>query len=138
MNLLCPNCSRMLTVPDQYAGQIMRCPLCSGVFTVPDPPAAPPQADSPSAIVSARRGTEREPTRTHVGDCVLQEQLGQGGMGEVWRAVHQITGREVAVKLVRGPSATTEGVARFQQECQIVGGLYHPHVVGVIGSGSLP
>ena len=35
MNLLCPNCQKMLTVPDQSAGQLMRCPLCTGTFTVP-------------------------------------------------------------------------------------------------------
>jgi hypothetical protein len=44
MNLLCPNCQKPLTVPEQYAGQPMRCPLCSGTFTVPalPTPAAPP------------------------------------------------------------------------------------------------
>jgi hypothetical protein len=41
MNLLCPNCQKMLTVPDQYAGQLMKCPLCNGTFTVPSLPAAP-------------------------------------------------------------------------------------------------
>jgi hypothetical protein len=55
MNLLCPNCGKMLTVPEQYAGQMMKCPLCSGTFTVPalpggglelpaQPPAQPPAA----------------------------------------------------------------------------------------------
>jgi hypothetical protein len=63
MNLLCPNCQKMLTVPEQYAGQLMKCPLCSGNFTVPalpggphvDPapafapaPAAPPPPSAPS------------------------------------------------------------------------------------------
>jgi hypothetical protein len=31
----------MLTVPEQYAGQLMKCPLCNGTFTVPALPAAP-------------------------------------------------------------------------------------------------
>src|SRR6516162_9166111 len=35
MELLCPNCQKKLTVPEQYAGQIMRCPLCQGTFNVP-------------------------------------------------------------------------------------------------------
>ncbi len=35
MNLLCPNCQKLLTVPDQNAGQTMKCPLCNGPFTVP-------------------------------------------------------------------------------------------------------
>lgn len=47
MNLLCPNCQKMLTVPDEFAGQMMKCPLCSGTFTVPGlPGAAPPSSPS--------------------------------------------------------------------------------------------
>lgn len=47
MNLMCPNCQKMLTVPEQYAGQLMKCPLCAGNFTVPGLPAsAPPPGPS--------------------------------------------------------------------------------------------
>src|SRR5439155_11562176 len=45
MNLLCPNCQKMLMVPEQYAGQRMQCPLCSSQFTVPALPSVP--ASSP-------------------------------------------------------------------------------------------
>jgi hypothetical protein len=41
MNLLCPHCQKMLTVPEQYAGQPMKCPLCTNTFTVPALPQAP-------------------------------------------------------------------------------------------------
>jgi hypothetical protein len=41
MELLCPNCQKKLTVPDQYAGQVMKCPLCAGTFTTPSLPPAP-------------------------------------------------------------------------------------------------
>jgi hypothetical protein len=47
MNLLCPNCQKMLTVPEQYAGQLMKCPLCAGTFTVPALPDAGAPAPSP-------------------------------------------------------------------------------------------
>src|ERR1700730_17866743 len=49
MNLLCPNCQKPLSVPEQYAGQPMRCPLCNGTFTVPALPqtSAPPPPPSP-------------------------------------------------------------------------------------------
>ncbi len=40
MNVLCPNCQKLLTVPDQDAGQTMKCPLCNGPFTVPALPQA--------------------------------------------------------------------------------------------------
>jgi hypothetical protein len=48
MNLLCPNCQKMLTVPEQYAGQLMKCPLCSGTFTVPALPGAPSVEPAPA------------------------------------------------------------------------------------------
>ena len=48
MNLLCPNCQKMLTVPEQYAGQLMKCPLCNGTFTVPTLPVSPPAPPPPT------------------------------------------------------------------------------------------
>jgi hypothetical protein len=62
MNLLCPNCQKMLTVPDEFAGQMMKCPLCSGNFTVPGLPGAgqvPPHADAPEADIY---GFRQEPS----------------------------------------------------------------------------
>src|SRR6516225_7855845 len=49
MNLMCPNCQKMLTVPDEFAGQLMKCPLCTGTFTVPGLPgaASPPTTPVP-------------------------------------------------------------------------------------------
>ena len=50
MNVLCPSCQKMLTVPDQYAGQTMKCPLCSHAFAAPALPSSspPPAATNPS------------------------------------------------------------------------------------------
>lgn len=48
MNLLCPNCQKMLQVPEQYAGQQMKCPLCAGAFTVPALPQMPAAATVPA------------------------------------------------------------------------------------------
>lgn len=49
MNLLCPNCQKMLQVPDQFAGQMMKCPLCGGAFTVPSLPASSAPTGSAAA-----------------------------------------------------------------------------------------
>jgi len=67
MNLLCPNCQKMLTVPEQYAGQLMKCPLCAGTFNarrgdtvladLPGPVrSAGPGADQPDHGLGARIG----------------------------------------------------------------------------------
>jgi hypothetical protein len=52
MNLLCPNCQKPLSVPEQYAGQPMRCPLCAGTFTVPALPQSPAPPPPPTAAPS--------------------------------------------------------------------------------------
>ena len=54
MNLLCPNCQKMITIADQFAGQLMQCPLCSGTFTAPVLPAsgAPPAVPMASSVGS--------------------------------------------------------------------------------------
>ncbi len=49
MNLLCPNCQKPLTVPEQYAGQPIRCPLCSGTFYPLAANASRPSAHAPTA-----------------------------------------------------------------------------------------
>ncbi len=55
MNLQCPNCQKLLTVAEQYAGQLMKCPLCNGTFTVPNLPSA--NDPLPSPIVSPATST---------------------------------------------------------------------------------
>lgn len=57
MNLLCPNCQKMLTVPEEFAGQLMKCPLCSGSFRVPGLPGSaplPPAEESGPEVYSIR------------------------------------------------------------------------------------
>jgi hypothetical protein len=47
MEFLCPSCQKMLTVPEQFAGQPMKCPLCGNAFQAPSlapPPTAPSSA----------------------------------------------------------------------------------------------
>jgi hypothetical protein len=46
MDFRCPSCQKDLTVPDEYAGQLMKCPLCQNTFQAPALP--PPVAPTPS------------------------------------------------------------------------------------------
>jgi eukaryotic-like serine/threonine-protein kinase len=64
----------------------------------------------------------------------LQELLGHGAMGEVWRAEDQVLGRPVAVKLLRAEEAADAD--RFRLEAQTAARLNHPNVVGVYDFGS--
>ncbi|MFF2205504.1 protein kinase [Streptomyces sp. NPDC058145] len=64
----------------------------------------------------------------------LQERLGRGAMGEVWRAADQLLGRLVAVKLLFAEAAAD--AERFRLEAQTAGRLNHPNVVGMYDFGS--
>jgi len=66
----------------------------------------------------------------------IEQLLGQGGMGAVYRATHLGTKRTVAVKVIRPQlSAHTQFVARFRREAEAAGRLRHPNVVDVTDFG---
>ncbi|MEU6542755.1 protein kinase [Streptomyces sp. NPDC046859] len=64
----------------------------------------------------------------------LQELLGRGAMGEVWRACDHLLGRPVAVKLLHAEEGTD--AERFRLEARIAARLNHPNVVGMYDFGS--
>ena len=68
-----------------------------------------------------------------LGSYRLVERLGQGGMGEVWRAKHRLLARPAAIKLIR-PSLTSGSphdslTRRFEREAQVTAELRSPHTV---------
>ena len=64
----------------------------------------------------------------------LVEQLGEGGMGVVWRAVDTTLDREVAIKfLPQAFAADPDRMARFEREAKVLASLNHPNVAGVYG-----
>ncbi|GAB5490914.1 MAG: hypothetical protein Phog2KO_11290 [Phototrophicaceae bacterium] len=60
----------------------------------------------------------------------VQERIGAGGFGAVFRAIQPTIGREVAVKIILPQYANQpEFVRRFEVEAQLVARLEHPHIV---------
>lgn len=71
-----------------------------------------------------------------IGDYVLHELIGAGGMGLIYRATQKPLGRDVAMKLIRGGSIASEAeVARFRREAEFAGMLDHPAVVPILDFG---
>ncbi len=65
-----------------------------------------------------------------LGSYVLLQRLGEGGMGQVFKARHQKLGRVVALKLIRKERLDNpRAVRRFQREIRAVAGLSHPNIV---------
>jgi serine/threonine-protein kinase len=96
------------------------------------------------AYMSARvvYGMGREMIKAReLGSYRLEEKLGQGGMGEVWRARHRMLARPAAIKLIRRSLAgsthtdTEESRRRFEREAQVIASLRSPHTVGLFDFG---
>ncbi|HZQ55334.1 MAG TPA: protein kinase [Bryobacteraceae bacterium] len=66
-----------------------------------------------------------------IGPYEIVSSLGEGGMGEVFRAWDYRLQREVAIKLVKASSADPEWQRRFLQEARAAGGLNHPNILTV-------
>ncbi len=77
-----------------------------------------------------------------MGSYQLIELLGQGGMGEVWRARHRLLARSAAIKIVRpeklGAGDAADGrlmLRRFEREAQATAALSSPHTIRVFDYG---
>ncbi len=77
------------------------------------------------------------------GNYELLEPLGQGGMGQVWRARHKLLGREAAVKLIRPSVIGSAGAGadpdtlkrRLEREARATSALSSPHTVDLFDYG---
>jgi serine/threonine-protein kinase len=70
------------------------------------------------------------------GGYQLGKLLGQGGMGKVYEAVHDFTGRKVALKILNAATSKDETiVTRFFQEIRALAKLVHPGIVTLYDAG---
>ncbi|MEK7484296.1 MAG: protein kinase, partial [Planctomycetota bacterium] len=71
-----------------------------------------------------------------IGEYVLLEVLGEGGMGIVYKAYHPVLNQTVAIKLIKPESQQSEKLLqRFLREMQILAKLDHPGIVKILNSG---
>jgi eukaryotic-like serine/threonine-protein kinase len=71
-----------------------------------------------------------------LGDFVLHEVIGQGGMGVVYKATQKSLHRTVALKVLPTVKAITESqMLRFQREAELAASLQHPNIIPVYAVG---
>jgi len=73
-----------------------------------------------------------------LGEWRIEQQIGEGGMGTVYSAVHTMIGKRAALKVIRARVAEQLHAAdRFLQEARIVNQIQHPNIVDIFALGRL-
>ncbi|NOK18818.1 serine/threonine protein kinase [Corallococcus carmarthensis] len=75
---------------------------------------------------------------TQLGEFTIEECIGEGGMGVVYRAVHPLIGKQVAIKVLRSELDSEHLVHRLLMEARAVNSIKHPGIVDIFGFGNLP
>jgi serine/threonine protein kinase len=71
---------------------------------------------------------------TIIGAYEVIAKLGEGGMGQVYRATDTTLGRQVAIKILPEAFASDpDRMARFEREAKTLGSLNHPHIAAIYG-----
>ena len=89
---------------------------------------------TPAALSEITRGARALQPGTELGSYRVEQLLGRGGMGEVYKARDTRLERDVAIKLL--PAAVSddpERLRRFHQEAHILAALNHPHIATIYG-----
>lgn len=111
----CPNCRIGIEADPSMAGGTAECPGCNSIILIPMP------------------GIDKGMV---VHGFKLEEKLGTGGMGEVWRAHHTTMGRNVALKILSpGLTHNKEFVERFMAEVRNSAKMEHPNIVTAFDAG---
>ncbi|MFO0877173.1 MAG: serine/threonine-protein kinase [Gemmataceae bacterium] len=113
--------------PGEATGHTSACPVCGAERTLITPPSHP---DPVPALSAESRSAQPVPALT---TYEVLEELGQGGMGIVYKARHRGTGRVVAIKVLRKERlGSPDLMNRFRREALAAARLQHPNIVQVV------
>src|SRR5512138_2896804 len=113
MAFVCTRCKREVETPGQF------CPFCGT-------PAPPPPEERSDPLVG----------RTLAGKYFVNQRLGAGGMGQVYKATDVVLDRPVALKMLNRSLLTDPSmVQRFHREARAASRLNHPNCITVLDFG---
>jgi serine/threonine protein kinase len=124
----CAKCGTELA--EDARGLCPRCLLLAGFESEPDPEATVAAGRSGATRAQPRLGDTFGPYR-------ILRQLGQGGMGVVFEAEEQETGRRVALKVIGRQFDSLRDRTRFLREGRLAASINHPNSVYVFGTDEI-
>jgi serine/threonine protein kinase/predicted Zn-dependent protease len=130
--LRCPGCDTFYRFEEPDRGAKFACRRCGTI--VPIPPAEPEERrpGSSPAIPPKREGE----SGAQFGRYAVQEELGRGGMGIVYKALHKDLNTVFALKILRETEVSSaEVLDRFKREAQAEARLRHPNIVAIHDAG---
>ncbi|MFO7957903.1 MAG: protein kinase [Candidatus Brocadiia bacterium] len=129
MKFHCPNCEAAFDADPPEEDELLQCPECGSRFEDPDRTVLDEQG--PLAAEGLLPGKR-------LGGFVIEERIGFGGMGEVYKATQLSLDRIVALKVL--PPAFAERplfVRRFYEESTALSALNHPNIVTIYERGNV-
>jgi len=129
MKFCCPNCQTRFEADAPEKGELLQCPECGSRFEDPDQTVLDEQG--PLAAEGLLPGKR-------LGGFVIEDRIGFGGMGEVYKATQLSLDRIVALKVL--PPAFAERplfVRRFYEESTALSALNHPNIVTIYERGNV-
>ena len=128
IQVVCTNCGLRVLVPPTVEGRTGICFGCGGRVVVPTVSRQPRDSD-----LAFKRGTKIS------GRYIIEEPIGKGGMGVVYRANDSLLDEQVALKFMFPRLLRTQrGHQLFIQEAQMARRLRHDHIVAVHDVTSTP
>ncbi|GMU60268.1 MAG: hypothetical protein AMXMBFR34_20310 [Myxococcaceae bacterium] len=109
---------------------------------VPQAGGAAPRRSSPGRAATGSLDAPQSRTDSLVArkiqEYLVEERLGVGGMGVVYKAVHPLIGKHVAIKVLR-PDVVTDprDMDRLLEEARVVSAIKHRGIINIFGAGTL-